>query len=409
MAKKQLTEEQKKEIAILQANNEMLERTKREAKARGKDSVSMIEVAQQEVIEHIGLLDQNVAKKVVEQNNKVVKEIDDIIVDTHDEKSVYDALNEINGTQTPASVSSVYNSFEEDNFDAQYDVITLPSNGEAYKDKLSRLPVAYLTAYDENFITSPNLYRDGLVIDFLLKNKIMKKDIDIDSLLSGDVDAITLFLRATSYGVEFPITVRDPQTGKQIDSVVDLSTLKIKDFNLKGDENGHFSFELPLSHDVIKFRYLTRRDEKNLELVSKIESKNANSSLLRKILNELNDIMDNDDSLTTNETSELKKSFETIDTWRKKLSESMTVGYNKLITNRMEMNVVAVNGNYDRKYIHSYVKNMRAKDALELRKYINENEPGVDFEITVERPESLGGGSFKTFLEWNDSIFLNIA
>ena len=44
-----------------------------------------------------------------------------------------------------------------------------------------------------------------------------------------------------------------------------------------------------------------------------------------------------------------------------------------------------------------------------LRKYINENEPGMDFEITVERPESLGGGSFKTFLDWDDSVFLNIA
>ena len=52
---------------------------------------------------------------------------------------------------------------------------------------------------------------------------------------------------------------------------------------------------------------------------------------------------------------------------------------------------------------------MGAKDSLMLRRYILENEPGVNFEIEVERPESLGGGSFKTFLEWDDSVFLNIA
>ena len=27
----------------------------------------------------------------------------------------------------------------------------------------------------------------------------------------------------------------------------------------------------------------------------------------------------------------------------------------------------------------------------------------------VERPESLGGGSFETFLNWDDSVFLNIS
>ena len=52
---------------------------------------------------------------------------------------------------------------------------------------------------------------------------------------------------------------------------------------------------------------------------------------------------------------------------------------------------------------------MPARDALMLRRYIIENEPGIDFEITVQRPESLGGGSFKTFLNWDDTVFLNIS
>ena len=51
---------------------------------------------------------------------------------------------------------------------------------------------------------------------------------------------------------------------------------------------------------------------------------------------------------------------------------------------------------------------MGTRDSLEFRRYFLENEPGVDFEIEVERPENLGGGSFKTFLEWDDTVFLNI-
>ena len=45
----------------------------------------------------------------------------------------------------------------------------------------------------------------------------------------------------------------------------------------------------------------------------------------------------------------------------------------------------------------------------QMIKYINDNKPGIDFEIEVERPESLGGGSFSTFLNWDDSVFLNIS
>ena len=41
--------------------------------------------------------------------------------------------------------------------DLAYDVIQLPSNGEPYRNKVDRVSVAYLTAYDENIIMSPNL------------------------------------------------------------------------------------------------------------------------------------------------------------------------------------------------------------------------------------------------------------
>ena len=73
------------------------------------------------------------------------------------------------------------------------------------------------------------------------------------------------------------------------------------------------------------------------------------------------------------------------------------------------MQIVAINGNYDRDYVRKAIYNMSANDSLALRRYIIENEPGLDFEVEIERPESLGGGSFKTFLEWNDTIFFNIA
>jgi len=79
------------------------------------------------------------------------------------------------------------------------------------------------------------------------------------------------------------------------------------------------------------------------------------------------------------------------------------------MTNNMLLHIVSINGNSDREFIKKYVSTMPARDALMLRRYIADNKPGIDFNIEVKRPESLGGGSFKTFLNWDDSIFLNIA
>lgn len=424
MAKKKLTPEQEKEIKLLQANNEMLQRTKEEAKLRGtKESVKRIEIAQQDVYEQVKKIDKDLAEKMINENNNENKSVVETILENHySEESVFDVLSKNESKQKktkkekevtiqePIVKETVISNTDFNNvdMDMQYDVISLPSNGECYKSKIERVPVAYLTAYDENFITSPNLYKDGLVIDFLLKHKIMNKDINIDELVSGDVDAIILFLRATSYGVEFPIYVRDPQSGQQIETVVDLSTLKYKEFNLKADSNGHFEYELPVSKDKIKFKYLTRKDEKNLVLLSNLESENIKAETIKSSLNVLKEAVKTDKYLDGKDKQELLKDFEKMNPWIQKLEETNTTPFNKLITNRLEMSVVAVNDNYDRKYITKYVRSMVAKDSLMLRRYMIENEPGVNFEIEVERPEILGGGSFKTFLEWDDNVFLNI-
>ena len=422
MAKKKLTEEQIKEIKLLHANNEMLEHTKEEAKIRGKgkEVIERIEIAQQDVLTKLSNYGEDV--KQVKENDFTNKSSYDIV---DDGKTIFEVLDGINESKVDnndeSNVSNVVSSgniidtivqdtdFSNIDSDAQYDVISLPSNGECYRSKMSRIPVGYLTAYDENFITSPNLYKDGLIIDFLLKNKIMNKNINIDELVSGDVDAIILFLRATSYGPEFPIVVKDPDSGVQFDSVVDLMTLKSKEFKLVGDENGHFDFELPVSKDSVKFKFLTRSDEKKLKILASLESDGVKANTIVNNLSVVIDGIKDDKTLNGKDKQEHIKAINKINEWAKGLLTKNGAPYSKTITNRLEMSIVAINGNYDRKYISKYVKNMAAKDSLMLRRYILENEPGIDFEIEVERPESLGGGSFKTFLQWDDSVFLNIS
>ena len=68
-----------------------------------------------------------------------------------------------------------------------------------------------------------------------------------------------------------------------------------------------------------------------------------------------------------------------------------------------------VDGVTDRRMIRDFVKNMNVRDSSALRKYINDNEPGIDYNITIEKPESLGGGSMPVFLQLDQYIFLNVA
>ena len=438
MAKKNLTDEQKQEIEMLIANNEMLEKTKKEAESKGKTSaVKQIARAQEEVVAHIKSIDPTVldsgskgtslsskAKKEVKQNNLFsdtdVSMFDMLaeneksrnekaeLVAVAEEPSIVEVEREFDMTPSETTISNS-TTFSDSDTTLQYDVIQLPSNGQCYRSKTDRLPVAYLTAYDENIITSPNLYKDGLVIDYLLKNKIVNSEFNVDDLVSGDADAIILFLRATSYGLEFPIVVNDPESGQQIETTIDLSTLKPRDFKLVGDENGHFDFVTPVRKDTIKFRYLTRKQERQLRQVTELESCGTKAFMLNREREMLSGALMNDKYISEQDKKNIRAAISSMSNWAKKLNEVNNSEYTRMMTNNLQLQIVAVNGNYDREFIRKYINTMPARDSLVLRKYINDNRPGINFDIEVERPESLGGGSFSTFLNWDDSVFLNIA
>lgn len=437
MAKKKFTEEQERELKVLQETNKMLEKSRQEAANRGnKVSVQQIERAQQEVVDHIKKIDssavQTVAKSTsLNTNNR--KEVRQAELFNDTDMSIFDLINEteknnqelqeaskvetandvsldVEDTIVPSETTiSSTSTFSNIDGNLQYDVIPLPSNGQCYRNKVDRVPVAYLTAYDENIITSPNLYKDGLVIDFLLKNKIVNSEINVDDLVSGDADAIILWLRATSYGVDFPIVVTDPDTGEQIETTVDLSTLKPKDFKLVGDENGWFEFVTPIKKDSIKFRYLTRKQEKQLKQVTELEGYGTKAAMLDRERETLQAALMNDKCISENDRKTMRIALKTMETWSKKLKELNSSEFTRIMTNNMQLQIMSVNGETDREFIRKYINQMPARDSLMLRKFINDNRPGIDFDIEVQRPESLGGGSFKTFLNWDDTVFLNIA
>ena len=246
--------------------------------------------------------------------------------------------------------------FVPDEYKVPYDVIELPSQGLLYKNKKSTVKVEYLTAYDENILTSPNLLNSGKVLDVLLERKVKDLGFDIKELVSGDRMAILVYLRTTGLGNEYEQMVFD-STGKMVPSIIDLTTIKSKTLTVKPDENNEFDFVLPISKNKIKFRLLTQKDEDEISEIDK-------------------NLMEKNNNIST--------------------SNSL----------RLERSIMEVDGIRDKMKISHILKTLKIMDVRKFNKYLREVEPGLDLNVTAR---TQGGESVDTFLRigrtfWNPEV-----
>ena len=302
------------------------------------------------------------------------------------------------------SAASLIPPRDETNPMAAYDIIPLPSKGECYPNKRGRIAVSYLTAMDENIIVSPNLYRDNMVLDVILKEKIRDPEINADDLLDGDRDAIILFLRSSAYGNMYAVTTTDPETKKSFETEIDLSKIKYKDFNLVGDENGWFEYQTPVTKDNLKFKFLTHGDYVKLSKLDELEVSSIRKKEIDRYNEKLKYYLEEDDNITASDRLEISNAITALENWSEKYEED-DIKFSHRASNELEMQIMSVNGNTDRKYIHEYVMTMPIRDASSVRKYIARNTPGVDYNFEIEKPKSLGGGSMKVFLQFDQFIF----
>jgi hypothetical protein len=79
------------------------------------------------------------------------------------------------------------------------EVVDLPSKGLLYpkENPLSsgQIEVKYMTAKEEDILTSANLIKSGRVIEKLLESLIVDKSIKVDDILVGDKNAILIAAR----------------------------------------------------------------------------------------------------------------------------------------------------------------------------------------------------------------------
>ena len=220
-----------------------------------------------------------------------------------------------------------------------HEEVTLPSKGLLYPEdsplRSGKILMKYMTAKEEDILTNQNFITNGTVIDKLLKSLIVS-NIDYNELLIGDKNAIMVAARILGYGSDYQFKYRGEITN------IDLSKMedKLIDESLVVDGKNEFEFTLPTSKVKITFKLLTHKDERDMD-------------------------------------REIKG--------LKKLNKNFA---NELST-RMKYMILSVNGDYDKKAIREFVDtNFLARDARELRKYVNKIQPSVD--LTFDYTDTMG-------------------
>lgn len=217
--------------------------------------------------------------------------------------------------------------------------VSLPSQGKVYPENnplsSGTIEMKYMTAREEDILTSANLIKQGIVLDKLMQSLIVSP-INYNDLIIGDKNAIMIAARVLGYGKDYVSTVTCPSCELTSNINVNLSAVPEKNIPdaVVSVATNRFNFTLPKSKRVVTFKLLTHGDEKAIQ--------------------------------TELEASKKAAKKDSID---------------RELSTRLKYSIQAVDGNMERSYISDFVENhLLAIDSKALRRYIKEISPDVKFE-----------------------------
>jgi hypothetical protein len=240
------------------------------------------------------------------------------------------------------------------------EIIELPSQGLVYSldNPLSsgKVELKYMTAKEEDILTTQSYIKDGSVLDRLFQSLIVSNGeglpIKYVDLVVGDKNAIMIASRILGYGKEYNVEITDPFSGEKQKEMIDLTQFENKEYDGSNQielNKNEFEFELPQSKRVITFQLLTESKE-------------------RKVKHELEAA--------------------------KKQSKKMGDVTSKELTTRLKNMILSVEGETDRNFINKFVDNeLFAQDSKALRSYLKQVGPDIDLtwefisDVTGDRKE----------------------
>jgi hypothetical protein len=236
--------------------------------------------------------------------------------------------------ETPAQQTRAQAS-QELGFDIPVETVPLPSQGLVYPPghplyMKTTVDIRAMTAREEDILTSRALIKNGTLISALINSCVTNKDIDAKTLISGDRNAIMTAIRITGYGADYEADVTCQECFTKQSKSFNLSELPIKTLTVEPSASGEnlFICMLPVSQKEVKVRFTTGQDEEEATVIAA----------------------------------------------RKKKQGLQT---DNIVTDKLMLAVVEVDGVRDRMQINKFVRNMPARDSLTIRKFLDDNEPTV--------------------------------
>jgi len=215
--------------------------------------------------------------------------------------------------------------------------VELPSKGKFYPKEhplhgKDSIEIKFMTAKEEDILTSKSLLKKGIAVDRMLESVIVDKSIKLDDLLIGDKNALIVAARITGYGSEYETKVQCPSCGANVRHTFYLDELKNKfpceEFENQLCETRTFKTKLPITKFEVELRLLKGSDEKSLAELS--------------------------------EQKKVAKKEETP------------------MSDQLKMLVTSVNGVTDKEIIQKFIDICPAGDAKHMRKLYMDNVPNID-------------------------------
>ena len=220
------------------------------------------------------------------------------------------------------------------------EVVTLPSQGKFYpkghplRENGGQLELKYMTAKEEDILTSTNLIANGTVMDRLVDSLVVHKGVKPTDLTTGDLNAVLIASRVLAYGKEYPLEINCDKCESKVEHVVDLSQLESPDFLIDVNDDGHHEFVTETGLNVV-IKPLTRGDEMDIENTEKI------------------------------------------------LSKRYSKGLTASVTSRLKQIIVSINGVTDKSVLSGMIENLVVKDSKLIKDEFDKINPSIDMTVEV--------------------------
>jgi hypothetical protein len=251
------------------------------------------------------------------------------------------------------------------NYQFPTEIIELPSKGWFYPEghplSTGRVEMKYMTAKEEDILTTQSYIKQGVVIDKLLQSLVVSngegKRVNINELLVGDKNALVIASRVLGYGKDYEVELTTPSGNKQKETV-DLTQFesKVIDFDLTPRGSNRFAFELPASKRVVEVRLLTQKDTDVIEAEIKALKKNKIGS-----------------------------------------------GTDALLSTTLIHSIVSIDGEESQSAIRKFVNELLAIDSRAIRGFINKIKPDID--LTCQFVDNETDEPFEMTLPLNVNFF----